>query len=126
MAMKKYQRPEMEAEELTAEIVLEGSAVREEGVEVLHFGQHGCTYAAFAAAEDDCFFHAYLIFRVTMVKTARMIETIQKRTTILFSGCICFGDWMSASGFSFWKWWWSGDMRNTRTPVPVFFFVFLK
>ena len=32
----------------------------------------------------------------------RMMDTIQNRTTILFSGWICAGFWISASGFSFW------------------------
>ena len=88
--------------QFAAEVLFQGTAVRQEGVEVLDFGQYRCAYAAFAAAENDCFFHVYRIFKVTMVMTARMMEMIQNRTTILFSGWMRCGVWIRASGFSFW------------------------
>ena len=88
--------------QLLAEMIFQGSAVRKESIVVLDLCQDCRAYAAFAAAENDCSFHVYLIFKVTMVTTARMMDTIQNLTTILFSGWICAGFWISASGFSFW------------------------
>lgn len=61
------------------------------------------------------FFPYYRIFSVTIVNTARIIPTIQKRVTILGSGIPCF-----------WKWWWIGLIRKIRRPSPYFFLVYLK
>ena len=51
-------------------------------------GQDGCTYTAFRGAQDDDmparFLHQRSL-RVTMVSTASMMPTIQKRVTILDS-----------------------------------------